>query len=104
MKGIRVLIRRYVDSASPGWVDCAFVDAFGREVRFVEKVPVVTAANPKSEGPYPQPGVIACQVLKNSQDSAGRSLATISTEKPWGVESVEGQTMFEVFSDQLVEI
>ena len=104
MKAVRVVIRQYVDDAFPGWVECALVEASGREVRFVEKVPVVTASNLVSDSSYPESGVIACEVLKGGQDSAGRDLATISTGQPWGVESVDGQTTFEVFYDQLVEI
>src|SRR5262245_26060575 len=104
MKAVRVVIRKYVDPAVPGWVECTLVDAAGREVRFVEKVPVVTEADLAPHSAYPQTGVIACEVLRTRQDAEGRELATISTVKPWGVESAEGQTEFEVSCEQLLEI
>jgi hypothetical protein len=104
MKAVRVVIRKCVDPAVPGWVECTLVDAAGREVRFVEKVPVLTEADVGPDSPYPQTGMIACEVLKTRQDAEGRDLATISTMKPWGVESAEGQTEFEVPCQQLLEI
>jgi hypothetical protein len=76
MKAVRVVIRKYVDPAAPGWVPAS---------------------------PYPQAGVIACEVLETRQDAEGRDLATMSTVKPWGVESAEGRAEFEVFSEQLLE-
>jgi hypothetical protein len=104
MKAVRVVIRKYVDPANPGWVECTLLDAAGREVRFVEKVPVVTEADLGPDSPYPQTGVIACEVLETRQDAEGRELATISTVKPWGVESAEGETEFEVPCEQLLDI
>src|SRR5262245_12633677 len=104
MKAVRVTIRKYVDSAVPGWVECTFVEASGREVRLVEKVPVVTEADLGPDSHYPQPGIIACEVLGTHRDSEGRDLATISTVEPWGIESAEGRTEFEVPCEQLLEI
>ena len=104
VKAVRVVIRKYVDPAAPGWVECILVDAAGREVRFVEKVPVVTNDDLGPDSPYPQAGVIACEVLGTRLDAEGRDLATISTVKPWGVESAGGETEFEVPCEQLLEI
>lgn len=41
---------------------------------------------------YPQPGSIACEVLERFTDSCGRARVRISTAKPWGVETVHGET------------
>jgi len=104
MKAVRVVIQRYVVGANPGWVECSFVDAFSREVRFVEKVPVVAEADLGPDSTYPQAGVVACRVLEVRCDSAGREIARITTAEPWGVETAEGRTEFEVPSDLLLEI
>jgi hypothetical protein len=104
MKAVRVVIRKYVDPAFPGWVECTLIDAAGREVRFVEKVPVVTEATLGPDSPYPQTGVIACEVLATRRDAEGRDVATISTVNPWDVESATGETEFEVPCEQILEI
>ena len=59
----RAEIRRYVDDDQPGWVECAFTDAHGREWLFIEKVPVVTVEFLNTASGYPRAGVIACEVI-----------------------------------------
>jgi hypothetical protein len=98
MLGVKVDIVRYADDSQPGWVECHLTDAIGRRWSFVEKVPVVTAADLDASSVYPQPGVIACEVV-------GRAggVVRIDTTRPWSVESVEGETRFEVPLGSLVE-
>jgi hypothetical protein len=42
-------------------------------------------------------------VIELVSDAAGRDVVLIDTDRPWGVESVEGATRFEVFAESLVE-
>jgi len=98
-----VTILRWVsDDPWPGLVECQLADRDGRVWRFVEKGPVVSDQSLGAESKYPQPGVIACQIIGRSRDASGRETAEIDTEAHWHVESVDSVTRFEVFADQLV--
>lgn len=104
MKAIAVEITRVVDdSAYPTFVECLLVDALGKTHRFVEKEPVVSAADVNVDA-RPVPGVIACEVESEWVDSEGRSLVRAATTRPWGVESTAGSSSFVVFAEQLREI
>jgi hypothetical protein len=96
--GVRVQIVKHADDAQPGWVECQLTDASGHRWSFVEKAPLVTSLPLDASSPYPQPGVIACEIIER----AG-GMARIDTSRPWGVESVEGQTRFDVREDALLE-
>ena len=103
MVGVRVDIMRYTDDSQPGWVECYLTDAHGHRWSFVEKVPIVTAAYLDAASNYPQPGVIACEVVERRRDGR-REIMTIDTERPWHVESTTGETRFEVCSEQVIEL
>jgi hypothetical protein len=99
MIGVQVQVVRFLSDSFPGFVECALIDAHGRLWSFVEKGPVVTSEYLTATDEYPQPGVIACEVV-------GRAgpIVYIDTELPWGVESEEGETRFAVFEEQLVSL
>jgi hypothetical protein len=102
--GIRVAITRYVsDEPQPGIIECEFTDAFGRQRRFVEKTAIVSAEDLDARTRYPQPGVIACEVLEFGRDASGRDIILVSTEYPDSVEAVDGTMRFEVLPTALVE-
>jgi hypothetical protein len=101
MHNLLVTIRRYIDDSQPGWVECNFRDAWGHEHRFREKVPVVSVESLDASSTYPRPGIIACEITVRWKDESGRDLFKISTEKPWGCESIDGATSFDVLPDQL---
>src|SRR5262245_4564730 len=103
MVGVKVTIVRYVRDDQPGWVECELFDAHGRRWVFVEKVPIVTADDLDATSAYPQPGFVAGEIVGRSQDASGCALIQIDLERPWGVESVEGETRFEVLPSSLVE-
>jgi hypothetical protein len=100
---VKVNIVRYADDSVPGWVECRLVDALGHEHLFLEKLPVVTAADLDAASSYPQSGSIACVVLGSSESDDGRQLVHIDTQTPDGVESLAGKSRFNVFPEQLVE-
>lgn len=98
---LKVLITRYVDEAQPGWVECGCRDAWGRDWVFVDKVPIFTVAALDKNSAYPQPGVIACEKIREWQDAAGRTIVTVDTETPWHIVTNTGETRFDVLPEQL---
>ena len=104
MIAVRVSVTRYIsDEPQPGIVECEFADAHGRRWTFVEKTAVVSADYLDARTSYPQPGVIACQIVGRRIDNTGREIVMVDTERPWGVEAVDGTVQFEVFPASLVE-
>jgi len=100
---ISIQIERFVDDHQPGFVECRLVDAFGRSHLFVEKLPIVTAADLWSDSSYPQAGEITCEIVSESVDAAGRKLVQVNTDRPWSVESTEGVSSFVVLTSQMVQ-
>lgn len=103
MLAIQVKIVRFTDDWFPGFVECSFVDALGQSQVFNEKVPVVSREDLSAESEYPREGIIACRWIESRVTDEGREVVTVDTGHPWGVESVTGQTRFEVFREQTVE-
>lgn len=101
MVAVAVEVTRFVDESQPGWVECKLVDAYGSEHIFIVKVPVVSLEDLDANSIYPQPGIIACEVIE--QNSAGGvDIVKINCERPWGMESVEGNVLFTVLPHQLL--
>ena len=103
MKAVRVEIVRWVDDHQPAIVECRLTDRHGRARAFIEKLPVVSRADLDGRSQYPQPGVIACEILESGRDSSGCEFTVIDTERPWGISSVDDIFRFEVFTDDIVE-
>jgi hypothetical protein len=103
MHAVSVQITGYVDDHFPGFVACILRDIHGRQWRIVEKAPVLSA-NLTAQSAYPQDGQIACQLVSRAKDALGRSTVVVDTSSPWGVESEDECSRFEVFADQLVEV
>jgi hypothetical protein len=102
---LAVNIVRYVDDHQPGWVESQFLDAKGRRHSFVDKVPSFASAGPlDANTAYPQSGYVACEVLSRSQDEQGRSVAHITTARPYYIESTDGLSEFDVLSTQLADL
>jgi len=83
-------------------VECELFDRFGAAWRFIEKLPVIENSTLDS-ALYPRPGTIACEVIQTGQDDHGRSFLLVDTQRPWGVQSADEVTLFEVFAEQLAE-
>jgi hypothetical protein len=99
---ISVKITKFVDIGYPGFVECVLVDANGLEWTFVDKIPIVACKYLDENSSYPQDGQIACEVISRRVDENGRSVVLVDTDQPWHINSVTGQTRFEVFDEQLV--
>ena len=100
MISVKVEITRLIDDAQPRWVECKLVDAYGREHLFVEKVPVVSLEDLDASSTYPRSGSIGCEVIER-KFIGGVEFVTINSAMPWGTESVDGEEVFCVRSDQL---
>jgi hypothetical protein len=103
MLAVKVSIVRYISDDQPGWLECRLRDAWGLNGIFHEKVPIVTDLHLDAESIYPQEGVIAGQVVKRRQNANGTEIITFDTEEPWHVETVRGNTRFDVLPEQLTE-
>ena len=101
MHTISVQVVRFTDASQPGWVECVLMDASGRKWLLADKVPVFTKALLDEDSSYPQPGVVACEIVHEWTDERGHRRCLINTERPWGVAAKNGETQFEVFSDQI---
>jgi hypothetical protein len=102
--GVKIQIVRFLDPGQPGFVECSITDAWGDKHLFVEKVPVVTDEALGENSAYPLPSMVACDVIRRWRDSNHREIATIDTNKPWGIASNNGQTQFDVLVSALSEI
>jgi hypothetical protein len=102
MINLVVQIERFVDEHFPGFVGCVLTDADGVRHEFIEKGPVVSTNDLRSESIYPQSGCIGCVIEDKWVDDLGRSLVRVNTKKPWSIESLEGATTFTVFEKQIL--
>jgi hypothetical protein len=100
---LRAEIVGWVSDDFPGFVECRFADKSGREWIIVEKLPVLTRADLRPDGQFPHPVLIACEVIARRRDDAGRDIAEITTETPWGIAATDGTTGFQVNAELLQE-
>lgn len=99
MLAVRVEILRWVDDWQPGWVECRLTDSYCREHTFIEKVPVVSKKAIYPESAYPQPGLIACEVIRGNAE-----VVTIDTDPPLGSKSTDQETQFDVPPHLIIEL
>lgn len=100
MAAIMATVTRVTDSDFPGWVELQFSDAAGCQHVIVEKVPVVFAGD-FDEADLPMLIALPCVVVRTRVDPVLGQVAEIDTSKPYGIESVDGRTRFEVRCAQL---
>ena len=101
MIGVQVTATHCVsDGHYPDWLRLRLIDAHGREWLILEKVPVVTLEDLDENSVYPRTIVLACQEVSR-RASAGRELVLIDLNIPWGIQTTDGTTCIEVFTDQL---
>ncbi len=100
MNTIAVTISRFIMHHQPNIVEATFVDAWGQSWTFHDKDAIFTIDDLDENSVYPQPGIIACEIL-GYRDHDGRRIITITTARPWRVESTTGDLQFDVFPEQL---
>lgn len=102
---VRVTITRFVDAdPHPGVVEFELVDVHGKVWRFLAKTTIVSTDYLHERTPYPQPGTIAAEIVSRRVDASGREIVTVDTSRPWGVETVDEVSRFEVFAEQVTEL
>lgn len=87
----------------PGLVECLLVDALGESHSFIEKTAVISNSNLGPDSSYPQPGIIACEIVAVGKSDMGVELAEVDSAMPWSIESTEGATEFTVLRADLIE-
>jgi hypothetical protein len=104
MIAIKIKITKFISDDQPGFVECSFFDALNKEHIVQDKVPIVTEKFLDADSIYPQDGVIACEIVNEWKDTDGRKIFKVNTSKPWGVDTMDGLTEFDVLEEQLVEL
>jgi hypothetical protein len=103
MPTVKAIVSRYIDDEpQPGIVECILTDAFGNLHFFVEKTAVVSAENLVSTSAYPVACELACEIEAEWNEKVEGSVMRVCTERPWGLESISGETRFVVRSSQVV--
>jgi hypothetical protein len=102
MPSLIIQIEAFVDDSFPGWVECTFIDAYSKQHRFIEKVPVVTSEVITKTSAFPRKGVISCEIESSHIDSSGENLIQVTTERPFDVVSSGGMTRFFVKEEVLI--
>jgi len=100
---MKIIILGIVDDFFPGRVECSLVDAWGSIHLFNEKIPIVTCSAVSSPDNLPQDGIIRCVFMNEWIDDMDRKIITVCTEKPDGVESINGTSNFDLLPCQLLE-
>lgn len=103
MHAIKLKITEFIDDWLPGWVECKFTDAWGKEHTIHEKVPIVTKDDLDAKSNYPREGLVAFEFVRKWNDEKGRTIFSVSTARPWGVETIEGLLQFDILEDQVIE-
>lgn len=104
MISIPVQIVKFIGDPDRGVVECRFADADGNVHVFVEKSEVVSVEPLSADSFFPRAGVMACDVEADFKDKKGRKLSRVTTERPWHIKSVEGKSVFEVLSTQVLRL
>jgi hypothetical protein len=96
---LRIDIVRFVDERFPGFVECLFTDADGKDHVLIDKALMFTEKDLWIDSQYPEPGHLRCQILSRSKNVAGEELVRITIARPDGLETVESLTEFEVLAE-----
>ncbi|NVO12076.1 MAG: hypothetical protein HXX16_19110 [Bacteroidales bacterium] len=104
MKAIKIKIVSFISNDQPGWVECKFIDAWNREHTIHDKVPIVTDQYLDEKSDYPRDGVVACELIKKWIDQNGRKIFTVTTDRPWSIDTLEGLSEFDLLELQLTEL
>jgi hypothetical protein len=74
----------------------------GRRHRVVEKGAVVSREDFTDATAFPRPGVVACEIVNRVEAPLG-TIVTADTTNPWGVETTDGLSRFDLSPEELVE-
>ena len=85
------------DTGYPELVLVEFYDYYGKKHNFIEKWPVLSVQ--EFDDSFPKECTIACTLVEEREMSY-----IVDTSRPWGIESEEGLTVFQISKDLLVKI
>ena len=103
MFGIKTQITRCIDDTGyPSFVECQFVDAHGKIQIFNDKDAIFTTETLDKNSNYPVYGTISCEIVERKYEDE-REIVKVNTNSPWGIESLTGETIFEVTVNQIIE-
>lgn len=95
---IKAVATRLIDDSSyPEIVLCEFADFKGIKHEFIEKWPVISSE--KFDNIFPKCCSIGCVIIEERTKTY-----TVNTDQPWGIESTEGNTIFEIDTNMLIEM
>ncbi len=104
MKAIRIKIICFISNDQPGFVECKFNDAWNKEHTIQDKVPIVNEKDLDANCDYQQDFIIACEIIKQWVDKDNRTIFSVTTEKPWTVDTIDALTEFDILAEQLTDI
>ncbi|MDH0289458.1 hypothetical protein N7414_10075 [Pseudomonas sp. GD04087] len=96
MPRLRVEILRYTEECFAGWAECRLIDAGGRDWRFLK--PLARLRTDSGNAPLPAIGHIDCEVLERLDGTA-----LVSTARPRGIKSLDGENRFRIPLSSLSE-
>jgi hypothetical protein len=100
---IKGLITKCIDDESyPSFVECQFVDIYGQTQIFHDKDAIFTNQMLDRNSNYPIDGFIGCEIIERKIVD-DREVVKVNTDLPWHIESVNGETVFDVFHEQIIE-
>jgi hypothetical protein len=103
LKVFKIQITRFIDDSQPGWVECNFFDAHGKQHIIQEKIPIISNEYLNQNSEYPREGVVACEIIKEWEDKNGRKICSVRSIL-WGVETIDGSTEFDLLEEQITEL
>lgn len=71
MIAIKISITKFISNDQPGFVECTFQDAWGKEHFIHEKIPVVTSKDLDANSIYLQEEELDCQIIRKWDDQDG---------------------------------
>jgi len=102
MFAIKAKITKCIDDKGyPTFVECEFIDSGGETQLFHEKDLILGVEMLDRNSSYPMDGYVLCEIVEG-QPLSGRELVKVTT--PLGIESTTGETIFEIFADQLIKL
>lgn len=96
MPSVRVEIVRYTDECFAGWAECRLVDAGGKDWRFLK--PRARLRTGAHDDRLPAVGHIDCEVLERLGGTV-----LVSTARPRGIKSLDGENRFRIPLSALIE-
>ncbi|WP_367132381.1 hypothetical protein [Saccharothrix sp. HUAS TT1] len=95
-------VRWVSDEPFPGCVEVQLTDVHGVVWSLFDKPPIFDGADPLTpDAAYPVDVQVSCEVIGREGLPDGAEVLTISTRRPWGIETPDGRTEFQVNANQV---